>query len=54
MTLAAIKAAAPLGAAAYLGTRIAAGFVAGKSQGWQVAAGIAGALAGVVLVQKLV
>lgn len=49
-----IKKALPVAAATYLGMRIAAGFTTGKSAGWQVAGGIAGALAGVIVVNKLV
>jgi hypothetical protein len=47
------KTALPVAAAAYLGTRLAAGFTKGKSAVWEVAGGIAGALAGIVLVKQM-
>jgi len=47
-----IKAAVPVGAAAFLGTRLARSFTAGKSALWEIAGGIAGATLGVVLAKK--
>lgn len=49
-----LKNALPIAAAAYLGTRLAAGFTKGKSAIWEVAGGVGGAALGVIVAKKLI